>query len=146
MRSYLGSLNYYHRFLPNLSSLLSPLHQLLRNDSRWQWSKAHQHAFDQSKHLLVKQPVLTHYNTKLPVILNCDASPYGLGVALVHKFSDGSEHPISFASRTLSSAEKNYAQLEREGLAIVYGVKYFHKYLYGNIYRSSPITRIIERR
>ena len=48
-----------------------------------------------------------------------------------HKMPDGTERPIAFASRTLSSAEKNYSQLEKEGLACIFGVKRFHLYLYG---------------
>ena len=131
LRSYLGMLNYYHRFLPDLSSLLAPLHSLLRKNCRWRWTSIHNKAFEQSKQYLQTSPVLVHYDPNMPVILNCDASPYGIGVALVHRFPDGTEHPVAYASRSLSAAKKNYAHLEREGLAIVYGVKYFHKYLFG---------------
>ena len=90
----------------------------------------HQKAFQQSKQYLQKTPVLVHYDPSMPLILDYDASPYGFGVALVHRLPDGSEHHVAFASRGLSNAEKNYTQLEREALAIIYGVSYFHKYLF----------------
>ena len=75
--------------------------------------------------------LLVHFDNTKPFVLTCDASPYRIGAVLSHTMKDGSNRSIAFASRTLTVAEKKYAQLEKEGLAIVFGTKKFHNYLYG---------------
>ncbi|XP_030608895.1 uncharacterized protein K02A2.6-like [Archocentrus centrarchus] len=146
LRSFLGMLNYYGRFIPDLATALKPLNELLNKEKKWQWTSACASAFQEAKALLVSQEVLTHYNPELPLRLACDASTYGVGAVLSHVMPDGDEKPIAYASRTLSKAEQNYAQIEREALAIVFGVRKFHQYLYGNTFTlltdHRPLTTI----
>ncbi len=83
-------------------------------------------AFQKSKDLLTLSSLLVHFDPTLPLILACDVSSYGVGAVQAHRMPDGQERPLGFSSRTLSHAEQNYAQLEREGLACVFGVKKVH--------------------
>ena len=131
LRSFLGLLNFYGKFLPNIASTLAPLYGLLKKNTRWCWGRPQSEAFNKAKHLLTSAQVLTPFDVKKKLCLSCDASPYGIGAVLSHQFADGSERPIAYASRTLAPAERKYCQLEKEGLAVVYGVKKFHQYLFG---------------
>ena len=132
LRSFLGLLNYYAKFLPKLASTLHPLHLLMRAGQRWQWSKACEKGFQTAKRKLVEAPVLAHYDPAQPIVLAADASAYGVGAVISHRMSNGSEHPVAFSSRTLTKSERNYAQIEKEALALlVFGVSKFHQFLYG---------------
>ena len=131
LKSFHGLLNYYNKFLPNHSHNLAPLHRLLQKNTPWIWGPEQQDAFDRAKVALTLDNTLAHYDPEKELVLACDASPYGLGVVLSHKLEDGTEMPIAYASRTLAPAEKKYSQLDKEGLAIIFGVKRFHQYLAG---------------
>ena len=131
LQSFLGLLNYYHHFLPNLSTCLAPLHKLLKKGQKWEWKKPQQDCFDKVKQLICSAKVLAHYDPEKELILQCDASPYGVGAVLSVQGTDEHERPVGFASRTLNTSEKNYSQIDKEGLAVMFGLKKFHKYLYG---------------
>lgn len=130
LRSFLGLVNFYQKFLPNLSTLLHPLYRLLCNDTKWDWCDNCDKAFLQCKQLLLKDNVLIPFDPSLEIIVTCDSSSYGIGCVIGHVMPDGSERPIAFASRALTKTEIKYSQLEKESLALVYAVKKFHNFLY----------------
>ena len=94
LKAYLGLLTYYCKFLSNLSTRLAPLYQLLKKDVVWEWTPARDKAFNESKRLLSSESLLVHFDSTVPLTLACDASAYGIGAVLAHRFSDGSERPI----------------------------------------------------
>ena len=127
--SFLGMIQYYSRYLPDLHSVIEPLNRLRSKSVPWQFNDAEKSAFDRLKTLISSDRVLTFYDPDLPLRLDTDASAVGLGAVLSHVIN-GVDRPIEFVSRTLKSAERNYSQIEREALAIVWSVRKFHRYLY----------------
>ena len=77
------------------------------------------------KSQLASSELLVHYDSELDLLLACDASPYGVSAVLSHRFKNGTERPIAYASRTLAVAEKRYCHLDKEALAIIFGLKNF---------------------
>ena len=132
LRSYLGLLSYYSKFLQNLSTVLAPLYKLLKLGEPWCWTSEQAQAFNKSKQLIVSSQVLVHFDPKLRIRLACDASDYGIGAVLSHVMPDGSEKPVGFVSRSLTASERKYSQIEKEALACVVGVTRFHSYLWGH--------------
>ena len=101
-RSFLGLINYYGKFIPNLSTLLHPLNALLQANKKWVWPPECTKAFQAAKDQIVSAGVLTHYNPALPITLAADASALWGGCSY---FPDNSERPIAFASHTLTAAK-----------------------------------------
>lgn len=128
LQAYLGLLNYYGRFLPRLSDHLAPLHTLLRKGVAFNWTKECNESFQISKKLVSEHGLLVHFDCKKELYVTADASKYGLGAVLSHQIDS---EPICFASATLNNAQKNYSQVEKEALAIIFAVQKFHKYIYG---------------
>ena len=123
-------MNYYHRHFQDFADRFEPLHNLLRKGVKWEWQEQEKNAFEKAKKIPDETNLLIHDPEK-PLLLACDASPCGLGAVLSHQMPDDSEKPITFASTTLSKAERNYSQIEKEAVAIVYTVKMFCQYLFG---------------
>ncbi|XP_014361064.2 uncharacterized protein K02A2.6-like [Papilio machaon] len=135
LQSFLGLANYYRNFVPGASRILNPLYDLLKKNKKWEWSQEHTDAFVSIKNNIASDLVLAHFNQNAKIILTVDASPTGLGAILSQVGEDGAERPVSFASRTLTPAEKRYSQIQKEATAIIFGVRRFHQYLYG---RAEP--------
>lgn len=135
LRSFLGLVMYYAKFVPNISTILAPLYILLRKDIKFKWDDACERAFIKVKKILISSEILAHYSPELPLVLTTDASSVGIGAVISHLMPEtevgGQERPIAYASRILNKAERGYSQIEKEALAIIYGVRKFHQYLFG---------------
>src|SRR5690606_3305664 len=113
LQTSLGLCSYFRRFVPNFSLRAALLISFMSKNVPFVWTSNQQSAFDDLKSVLCTSPVLAHYNPDAPLILHTDASGYGTGAVLLQK-QNNIERPISYASRTLSRAERNYSTTERE--------------------------------
>lgn len=131
LRSFLGAINYYAKFINKMRAIRSPLDELLKKDTPFHWGPEQQQAFDHAKAILQSDMLLTHYDPSKPIIVSADASNNGIGATISHRFPDGSEKVIEHAARTLTTAERQYSQIEKEALSLIFAVQKFHRMLYG---------------
>jgi len=122
----LGVVTYLAKFLPSLSTVAEPLRRLTDKDAVFDWLPQHQTAFTKLKTMMTETPVLQYYDVNKPVTIECDSSEVGLGAVITQ---DGK--PIEYASRALTPTERNYAQIEKECLAIVFATRRFEHYILG---------------
>ena len=148
LQRFMGMIAYLGKFIVNLSETTAPLRKLLESDSEWSFDKPQQHAFNTLKDLVTKTPILKYFDPKLPTRTSSDASKSGLGATL-EQCHDGTWHPVAYASRSLTSAEQNYCQLEKETLSILFACERFHEYLYGRkflvINDHQPLRSIFQK-
>ena len=124
----LGMCNFLSKFLPKLSDTCAPLREVSSVNAEFSWSSPQQVAFQHIKDMITTTPVLGYFDSSAPVTLQVDASDYGLGAALVQ-----SGKPVAYASSTMTKSEKdNYAQIEKECLAIVNAMYRWDQWLYGH--------------
>lgn len=131
LRSYLGAINYYGKYIREMRKLRQPLDELLKEGTSFQWTDNCQRSFDRFKDVLQSPLMLTHYNPRLTMVVSADASNVGIGARIAHRFPDGSEKAVYHASRSLTPAESRYSQVEKEALGLVYAVTKFHRMIYG---------------
>ena len=139
-----GFVNYLAKLLPGLADVMEPLGRLTRKDAEWRWAEAQESAFEEVKNLVTTAPVLSYYNPKAELEIQCDASQKGLGAALLQRGK-----PIAYASRALTETETRYAQIEKEMLAMVFSLEKFHQFTFGRkvIVRSDckPLESILKK-
>jgi hypothetical protein len=126
LQRFMGMVNYVSKCIKNLSMLNKPLRELLEKDVHWHWEQQHKEFFDSLKKVLSEASVLKFYDPGKNVVQSIDASSEGLGGCILQ---DG--QPIAYVSCSLNKADKNYAQIEKELLAVVLGCTTFHQFLYG---------------
>ena len=122
----MGMVNYLSKFYEHLSDDCEVLRQLTHKENMWEWADVQEEAFQRLKDKIANTPVLKYYSQQEELTLQCDASETGLGAALTQRGK-----PVAFGSRALTPTERGYAQIEKECLAIVFGMEKFHQYTYG---------------
>jgi len=132
VRAFLGMVGYYRKFVANFAAIALPLTDLTRkfkpNDVIW--TPDCEKAFRTLKDRLLSEPILQLPDLNQPFVLRTDASGRGLGAVLLQERAE-KLHPVAFASRKLSDAEERYSTIEKECLAVVWGVQKFQTYLWG---------------
>ena len=140
----LGMVNYLAKFIPGMSEITAPLREILKENVPWHWTNKHQIAFEKIKEILATDPILKYYDVTKPVVLQTDASSKGLGAVLLQ---DGC--PIAYASRTLTTTQERYAQIEKKLLAVVFACERFHQYIYSKTVEvhsdHKPLENILKK-
>ncbi|EFP10573.1 hypothetical protein CRE_23798 [Caenorhabditis remanei] len=150
VRSFIGMIGYFRRFIKNFAGIAAPLHSLTEKDKAFEWKEIHQHAFEELKTALVNPPILAGPNLNKPYVLETDASSFAIAAVLLQKNDDGLLNVISFASRKLSKAEAKYPPIEGEALAVLFGLQHYRQYLLGNhtliVTDHQPLTSLLKRK
>lgn len=143
IKSFLGLVGYYRKFIPNFAKLSKPLTSLLKKESKFNWTQECEQSFQTLKSALTNEPILQYPNFEKPFVLTTDASNIAIG-SVLSQGDIGNDLPISYYSRTLNKAEQNYSTTEKELLAIVDSVKHFRPYLFGQKFKiitdHKPLT------
>ena len=130
LQRFLVMVTYLGKFLPNLSTITAKLRELLEKDTEWSFDTPQQQAFLTLKSTVTNSPVLKYFDPSLPIRVSSDSSKSGIGATLEQMHSD---HwcPVAYASRSMTQAEIDYSQIEKEILSIVFACERFNDFLYG---------------
>ena len=130
VKSFLGLCSYYRRFVEGFATLVAPLHQLTRKNAHFTWDEACQDACSGLNAAMISAPVLPFPDSRLPFILDTDASAEGIG-AVLSQVKECKEYVLDYYSYKFGKPERDYCVTRKELLAIVKNVAHFNSYLYG---------------
>jgi len=132
VRSFLGAINYYRKFIPNCAEMMKPLTDLTKKNAKnvITWNEELETAFNQLKGALADKPILKLPDVEREFTVRTDASNRAIGCVLLQEY-EGVMHPIAYASKKLTEREMKYAVEEREALALIWGIQKYNRYLYG---------------
>src|SRR5882724_6647494 len=119
VQSFIGFINFYRRFIQDFSHVAKPLHQLTKKGEEWRWANEEQASFKELKHLITSTLIMVQLNQDVPFQLETDASGYATGVVLSQLGDDGKWHLVSFTSKGLDAAERNYEVHDKELLSVI---------------------------
>ena len=159
LQSFLGSVNYLCCFIPGLSQLCKPLQALIKKDSEYVWTAVHDKAFQNLKDMVSEDCLIQFYNPHKPLFIECDASRQGIGCVMLQPddnipadVNDGipsNLQPVAYASKSLSEAEQNYANIERKLLGVVFSLETFKHFTSGRqmniITDHKPLTSMFSK-
>ena len=148
VQSWVGLCNFFSKFIPKFADVMNPFYVLLKKGANFVWGKSQQDSFEKIKIIFAKDTMLQIYNPKYETVLECDGSGYGIGAVLLQRKSP--DHPykaVEYVSRSLNNAEKQYSNIERECLSVVFGVEKFKKYLLGSTFSilndQKPLKKLL---
>ena len=140
LQSFLGSVKYLCKFIPYLPDLRQPLQELLKSSNEFYWTQVHEKAFNQLKEAIAKDVTLQFFNQDLPLYIEVDASKKGIGAVMLQpdKTTKNTSNvqipnnlrPVAYVSKTLTSCESNYSNIERELLGVLFHVLHFKLYIW----------------
>lgn len=132
IRQFLGKINFYGKYIPNVSIVLDPLHNLLRKDQTFNWTKQCEDAFKKIKNYLCSKPILAIYDPQAPIFIYTDASVKGVGAVLKQIQQNGEEKPVAYFSKKINESQKYKKAIFLECLAIKESIKFWQHWLIGN--------------
>ena len=132
--SFLGLIKLKGTSVPEMRHYRGPLDEALRQDKQFTWSPECQRAFAKLKQMLTSDSLQMRYDESLPIVVAAKASESGIGAILMHRLPDGNSKTVCRASKSLTAAERKYGQIEKDGLALTFAVRKFHKYLCGRTF------------
>jgi len=139
LQTFFGLGNLMGPFIPNLSTLTAPLQELLKESHQFDWSPAHQEAYNKIKDSISSEVTLTYLDPKKEIMLQVDTSLKGLGTALLQDYK-----PVAFVSKALTDVEMRYANIEQELLALLYKSEKFHTYPFGHSFTVNTDHKPLE--